>query len=109
MSWNKEKDILMMRGMKIKGIFEIKSASRERGAIEQNIANNLNKCRQFKVLKTILLPSRKSTSQNQDKKFKAIGLGGKELSENEQFLEDLIDGFNKSERGTEPGTQKMTV
>ena len=99
----------MMRGMKIKGISETKSVSRERGAIQQNIANNLNKCRQFKVLKIILLPSWKSTSQNQGKKFKAIVLGGKELSENEQFLEDLIEGFNESERGTEPGTQKKTV
>lgn len=41
--------------------------------------------------------------------FKAIGLGGKQLSENEQFLEDLIEGFNESERGAEPGTQKKTV
>ena len=41
--------------------------------------------------------------------FKAIDLGGKQLSENEQFLEDLIEGFNESERGAEPGTQKKTV
>ena len=49
MLWNKDKDILMMRRMASKVIFESKSGSRERGAIWQNIANNLNNCKEFAV------------------------------------------------------------
>ena len=49
MSWNKEKDIDMMRGMASKGIFESKYRSRERRATWQNIADNLNSCEEFAV------------------------------------------------------------
>ena len=49
MSFNKENDILMMRGMASKCIFESKSGIRERGIIWQNIADNLNNCEEFAV------------------------------------------------------------
>ena len=47
MSWNKEKDIHVIRGMASKGIFESKSGSRKKGAIWQNIADNLNNWEEF--------------------------------------------------------------
>ena len=40
-----EKDIHIMRGMASKGIFESKSGIRERGAILQNIAGDLEQMR----------------------------------------------------------------
>ena len=47
MSWNKEKDIHMMKGMASKGIFESKSGSRGRGVIAQNIADDFEQLRRI--------------------------------------------------------------
>ena len=69
-----EKDIHIMRGMARKGIFENKSRSRERGTTWQNMAENLNNCKEFALtarsLKDHLTTLMKSTSQKQDEKSK---------------------------------------
>ena len=48
----------------------------------------------------------KSYKSKTKQEVKGIGLGGEELSENEQLLEDLTERFEKSERRTEADTQK---
>ena len=68
MSWNKEKDILTMREMTNKGIFESKSGSRERGTIWQNIDNNLNNCKEFGVTAEADTQKRQSFIENLTKK-----------------------------------------
>ena len=40
------------------------------------------------------------------KEVKGTGLGGEELSENEQLLEDSVERFEESERRTEADAQK---
>ena len=49
MKWNEEKDLLLMREIAAKGIFQNKAGSRERGNIWQEIATNLNNYEEFVV------------------------------------------------------------
>ena len=42
MNWTEEKDIMLLKEMGGQGIFEYKAGSRERGAVWQVIASNLN-------------------------------------------------------------------
>ena len=85
-----------------KGIFESKSGSRETGAIWQNVADNLNNFQEFAVtarsLRDHFTTLMKKYKLKTRQKVKSIGLKGEELSKNEQLLEDLIDGFEESER-----------
>ena len=105
MPWNKENDILMMRGMASKDILESKSGNRERRVIWQNIVDNLNKCEEFHLgfHFTTLMKNYKSKIRQE---VKGTGLGGEELSENEQLLEDSVERFEESERRTEADAQK---
>ena len=100
----------MMRGMSSKGIFESRSGSRERGAIWQNIADNLNNLQKFAVAAPSLRDHLTTLTKNYELKtrqeVRGIGLKGEELSENEQLHEDIIGRFEKSERRTEADTQK---
>ena len=110
MSWNKEKNIHLMRGMASKGIFDSKYGSGERGAIWPNIAENLNNCEKF-GLRTRSLRDNFTTLVKRCKlktrrEIKVTGLGGEELSENEQVLEDLKERFEESECRTKADTQK---
>ena len=100
----------MMRGMASKGIFESKYGNRERGAIWQNIAKMLNNCAEFALTVlslryhfTTLMKRYKSKTRRE---VKDTGLRGKELSENEQLLGDLIERFEESGRRTKGDTQK---
>ena len=111
--WNREKDILMVREMANKGIFESKCESWKRGSIWQNIADNLNNCEKLAVLTWRL----GDHFINLTKKYKSItkqevtgiGLGCEDLSENEQILENLIMRLEKSERRTEVNTQERKL
>ena len=105
MPWNKENDILMMRGMASKGIIESRSGNREKRFIWQNIVDNLNNCEEFHLgfHFTALMKNYKSKIRQE---VKGTGLGGKELSENEQPLEDSVERFEESERRTEADAQK---
>ena len=78
MSWNKEKDILTMREMTNKGIFESKSGSRERGTIWQNIDNNLNNCKEFGVTAEADTQKRQSFIENLTKKAQKMRKKGME-------------------------------
>ena len=78
--------------MASKGIFENQSGSREKGAIWQNIANMLNNCEEFALTArslryhfTTLMKRYKSKTRPE---VKVTGLGDKELSVNEQLLEE---------------------
>ena len=105
MPWNKENDILMMRGMASKGIIESRSGNREKRFIWQNIVDNLNNCEEFHLgfhFTTLMKNYKPKTRQ----KVKGTGLGGNELSENEQLLEDSVERFEESERRTEADAQK---
>ena len=99
-----------MREMASKAIFESKSGSRERGAIWQNIADNLNKFQEFAVMARSLRDNFTTLMKKYKLKTRqlvwGIGLNGEELCENEQLLEDLIERFKESERRTEGDTQK---
>ena len=105
MPWNKENDILMMRGMASKGILESKSGNRERRVIWQNIVDNLNNCEEFHLgfHFTTLIKNYKSKIRQG---VKGTGLEGEELSENEQLLEDSVERFEESARRTEADAQK---
>ena len=82
----------MMRGMASKSIFESKYGSRERRATRQNIAENLNKCEEFALAARNLRDQFITVMKRYT--LKAIQeVKGKELSENEQLLEDLIERF----------------
>ena len=105
MPWNKENDILMMRGMASKGIIESRSGNREKRFIWQNILDNLNNCEEFHLgfHFTTLMKNYKPKIRQE---VKGTGLGGKELSENEQLLEDSVERFEESECRTEADAQK---
>ena len=96
--------------MASKGIFESKYGNRESGAIWQNIAKMLNNCEEFALTVrslryhfTTLMKRYKSKTRRE---VKDTGLRGKELSENEQLLQDLIERFEESGRRTKGDTQK---
>ena len=72
-----------MREIVSKGIFESKCGNREKGAIWQNIAVN-----HF----TNLIKRYKSKTRLE---IKNTGLGGEELFENKQLLEDIIERFEE--------------
>ena len=74
MSWNKEKNIIMMEGLASKGIFESKSGSWGRVAIWQNIADNLNNFEKLAVTElslrdhfTTLMKKYKSKTRQESK------------------------------------------
>ena len=95
----------MMRGMASKGIIESRSGNREKRFIWQNIVDNLNNCEEFHLgfhFTTLMKNYKPKTRQ----KVKGTGLGGEELSENEQLLEDSVERFEESERRTEADAQK---
>ena len=87
----------MMRGMSSKGIFESISGRRERGAVWQNIAVNLNNLQEFGVpapsLRDHLTTLMKKYKLKTRQEVRDIGLKGEELSENEQLQEDVIERF----------------
>ena len=96
--------------MTSKGIFESKYGNRERGAIRQNIAKMLNNCEEFALTVrslrchfTTLMKRYKSKTRRE---VKDTGLRGKELTENEQLLEYLIERFEEIGRRTKGDTQK---
>ena len=96
--------------MASKGIFESKYGNKERGAIWQNIAKMLNNCEEFALtarsLRYHFTTLMKRYRPKTRREVKGTGLGGKELSENEQLLEDLIERFEESGRRTKTDAQK---
>ena len=93
--------------MASKGVFESKSGSRERGAIWQNIADNLNNCEEFAVTTwshkdPFITPMKKYKSKTRQE-IKGTGLGS------EERFEDRIEGFEESEYRMEAVNQKKTV
>ena len=96
--------------MASKGIFESKYGNKERGAIWQNIAKMLNNCEEFALtaqsLRYHFTTLMKRYRPKTRREVKGTGLGGKELSENEQLLENLIERFEESGRRTKTDTQK---
>ena len=96
--------------MASKGIFESKYGNRERGAIWQNIAKMLNNCKEFALtarsLRYQFTTLMKRCKPKIRREVKGTGLGGKELSENEQLLEELIERFEESGRRAKADTQK---
>ena len=92
--------------MASKGVFESKSGSRERGAIWQNIADNLNNCEEFAVTTwshkdPFITPMKKYKSKTRQE-IKGTGLGSEEL------FEDRIEGFEESEYRMEAVNQKKS-
>ena len=75
------------------GIFESKSGSRERGAIWQNIAENLNNFQEFAVtarsLRDHFTTLMKKYKLKTRQEVWGIGLKGEELCENSNFLKTL--------------------
>lgn len=95
MNWTEDKDILLLKEMGGQGIFHYKAGSRERGAVWQVIASNLN-CHKdlFEVTArgvrdqfTLLSRQHKSKTSRE---LKGSGTGGEELTEYEILIEDMI-------------------
>ena len=99
-----------MRGMASKGIFDSKYGSGVSGAIWPNIAENLSNCEKFglttRSLRDNFTTFVKRCKLKTRREIKVTGLGGEELSENEQVLEDLKERFEESECRTKADTQK---
>ena len=76
----------------------------------RNIAGNLNNCEELAVtargLRDHFTTFMKRYKSKTRREVTGTGVGGEELSENEQLLEDLIERFEDSERRTEADTQK---
>ena len=75
-----------------------------------NIVDNLNNCEKFGVMArglrdyfTTLMKMYKSKTRRE---VKDTGLGGEELYENEQLLENLTERFEESEHRTEADAPK---
>ena len=70
----------------------------------------LSNCEKFALtvrsLRYYFATLRKRYKSKTRREVKDTGLGGKELSENEQLLEDLIERFEESGRRTKADTQK---
>ena len=85
--------------MASKGIFESKYGNMERGAIWQNTAKMLSNCKEFPLtarsLRYHFTTLMKRYKPKIRREVKGTGLGGKELSENEQLLQDLIERFEE--------------
>ena len=85
----------MVREMASKCMFESKCGPRERGAIWQNIGDNLDNFEEFAVPTWSLRDHFTTIMKKYKPKTKpdvtGTGLGGEGLSENEQLLEDLIE------------------
>ena len=101
MHWTEEKDLLMMREMAAKGVFNHRSGSRERGQVWQNIATSLNAYEEFLVTARAVrdrfttLMKKYQAQTNAD--LKRSGIGGDELSEYEILIEDLISQSNDAD------------
>ena len=96
MNWTVKKDVLLLRQMAGSGIFDFKSGSRERGNTWQTIAVQLNADENFGGVLTArgardkFTLSRRSKSQNA-KEEKSTGGGGREQSESEFLVEELVE------------------
>ena len=70
----------------------------------------LNNCKEFALtarsLRYHFTTLMKTYKPKIRREVKGTGLGGKELSENEQLLEDLIERFEESGRRAKADTQK---
>jgi hypothetical protein len=96
MSWTEEKDELLMKQMTGFGIFEHRAGSRERGNVWQNIAEKLNSDERFGAALTTrgardrfnLLKRRHKAKTSSE--LKSTGTGGKEQSEFDLILEELV-------------------
>ena len=99
--------------MAASGIFQTISGSRERGNSWENIAINLNAYIDFIVTLravrdrfTNIMRKYKSKARQ---KIAGSGLGGEELNEYEQLLEDLIEKYEESERRKEESSSDKKV
>ena len=106
MNWTEKKDILLLKEMGGQGIFHYKAGSRERGAVWQVIASNLN-CHKdlFEVTARgvrdrFTLPSRRHKSKT-SREIKGSGTGGEELTEYEILIEDMIALSEESDKKAE--------
>ena len=95
MNWTEDKDILLLKEMGGQGIFHYKAGSRERGAVWQLIASNLN-CRKDLFVVTargvrdrFTLLSRRYKSKT-SRELQGSGTGGEELTDYEILIEDMI-------------------
>jgi len=95
--WNEVKDIFLLREMVSQDIFTHKTGSRERGAVWQHIAKNLNTFEGFNVSPRGVRDRYSNISKKykvQDNKDRQkTGIGGEELTEFEQLMEEVI-GLN---------------
>ena len=105
MSWTEEKDVLLMREMAARGIFQFKSGSRERGTVWQAIAKNLNGHKDLfhsvtsrGVRDRFTLILRRYKAKN-TKELKSTGEGSEdELSEYDLLLEELTHLSEESDK-----------
>ena len=107
---SEEKDIMLLKEMGEQGIFQYKAGSRERGAVWQVIASNLN-CHKdlFDVTargerdRFTLLSRRYKSKTTQE--LKVSGTGGEELTEFEVLMEEMIALSEESDKKAESETE----
>lgn len=119
MSWTEEKDLILLRQMTGFGIFEHRTGSRERGNVWQNIAMRLNGNELFGAALTtrgardrFTLLSRRHKAKTASE-LKETGTGGKEQSEFDLLLEELVELNEESDKRfqeeTENGKEKANI
>lgn len=104
--WNKEKDLLLLKEIAAEGVLQHKAKSRERGTSWLNVANKMAPS----------FPNVETTSRAVRDRFKTLerkhkfknaeeergtGLGGDELTEEEELLEELIEIGEETEKRVE--------
>ncbi|XP_078382732.1 uncharacterized protein LOC144665364 [Oculina patagonica] len=103
MNWTEEKDVMLLKEMGGQGIFHYKAGSRERGAVWQVIASNLNCHKDLfdvtarGVRDRFTLLSRRYKSKT-SRELKGSGTGGDELTEFELLMEDMIALSEESDK-----------
>ena len=99
--------------MAASGIFQTMSGSKKRGNSWQNIATNLNAYYDFIVnihaVRDQFTNIIRKYKSNARKEVARTGLGGEELNQYEQLLEDPIERYKEGERRTEKSSIDQRV
>ena len=109
MQWNEERDVILLREMAARGIFQYKAGSRERGNSWQEIATSLNSYENFfvshRAVRDRFMTIMKRFKAKTRKEVAATGLGGDEPTEYEILVEDLTERFEESDRKMEQDSE----
>jgi len=96
MHWTDETDVIVMREMAARGVFDYKSGSRERGNAWQEVATAVN-TEHSEHFNVTMRGVRDRFTTNM-KKYKAKVRNEIEMSEFDMIIEDLIERYDESER-----------